>query len=93
MTKLIYKPIGLVLGLIAGLIGRKLFDAAWTRIDDYEPPKGITQQTTWSKVIAAAALQGVIFKVSRVIVDRYGAMGWTYLTGRWPGERAPKPEE
>ena len=31
--------------------------------------------------------------VTRVVVDRYGAIGWTYLTGRWPGERAPKPEE
>jgi hypothetical protein len=93
VTRLIYKPIGLVLGILAGMVGRRLFDYTWTKIDDEEPPKGITQETTWTKVVAAAALQGVIFKVTRVVVDRYGAMGWSYLTGRWPGERAPKPEE
>jgi len=93
VTKIIYKPLGLVLGLLAGLVGRRLFDYTWTKIDDEAPPKGITEQTSWPKVIAAAALQGVIFKVTRVIADRYGALGWTYLTGRWPGERTPKPEE
>src|SRR4051794_13101172 len=93
VTSLIYKPIGLVLGIAAGLVGRRLFDFTWTKIDDSEPPKGITEETTWPKVIAAAALQGVIFKVTRVIVDRYGAMGWTYLTGRWPGEKRPDPDD
>ena len=43
-------------------------------------------------MIAAAAVQGVIFKVVRVIVDRYGAIGWRYLTGTWPGEKRPDPE-
>ena len=42
--------------------------------------------------MGAAALQGVIFKVTRVVVDRYGAIGWRYLTGFWPGEKRPDPE-
>ena len=41
------------------------------------------------KIVGAAALQGVIFKVTRVVVDRYGAVGWRYLTGLWPGEKRP----
>jgi hypothetical protein len=91
--KLIYKPFGLILGLLAGLIGKKLFNFAWTKIDDEEPPSGTTEYAPWAKVVGAAALQGVIFKVTRVVVDRYGATGWRYLTGVWPGERAPDPDD
>jgi hypothetical protein len=91
--KLLYKPIGIVLGFVAGMLGKRLFDWAWTKIDDQEPPKGTTEFAPWSKILAAAALQGVIFRTVRVAVDRWGAQGWTYLTGSWPGERRPDPDE
>ncbi|HEU4657458.1 MAG TPA: DUF4235 domain-containing protein [Capillimicrobium sp.] len=87
--KLIYKPFGILLGIFAGLVGRRIFDFAWSRIDDEDPPKATTELAPWSKVIAAAALQGVIFRVTRVLVDRYGAKGYAHLTGVWPGERRP----
>jgi hypothetical protein len=91
--KLLYKPIGLTLGILSGLIGKKIFDFVWTKIDDEEPPEGTTQQAPWGKILAAAALQGMIFKSTRVIVDRYGAVGWNYLTGSWPGEKRPDPDD
>jgi hypothetical protein len=87
--KLLYKPFGLIAGLLAGLLGKKAFDFAWSKIDDEEPPKGTTEQAPWAKVIGAAALQGVIFKTTRVVVDRYAATGWRYITGSWPGEKRP----
>jgi hypothetical protein len=87
---LIYKPFGYVLALIGALVGRRLFDYVWTKLDDEEPPEATTLETSWAKVIGAAAAQGVIFKLTRVVIDRYGAIGWHYLTGFWPGEkRAP----
>jgi hypothetical protein len=92
-VKLIYKPIGFILGIVAGLLGRRLFDYTWTKIDDADPPKGTTEEAPWVKVLGAAALQGVIFKLTRVTVDRYGAIGWRYLTGFWPGEKRPKPDD
>jgi hypothetical protein len=91
--KLLYKPFGLVAGIVAGLIGRRAFDYAWTKIDEQEPPKGTTQYATWAKVIGAAALEGVIFKTTRVVVDRYAATWWQYLTGTWPGEKHPDPDD
>jgi hypothetical protein len=91
--KLIYKPIGLLMGIVAGLIARRIFDFVWTKIDDEDPPKGTTQRAPWVKVLSAAAMEGIIFKTTRVVVDRYGATGWTYLTGSWPGEKRPEPEE
>ena len=89
---LIYKPIGIILGIVAGLVGKRLFNLAWTKIDDEDPPKGTTEIAPWGKILGAAALQGVIFKTTRVVVDRYGARGWYYLTGSWPGEKRPDPE-
>jgi hypothetical protein len=90
---LIYKPFGILLGLVAALLGKRVFDFAWTKIDDEDPPKATTEETTWRKLIGAAAVQGVIFKTVRVVVDRYGAIGWRYLTGAWPGEKRPDPDE
>jgi hypothetical protein len=90
---LIYKPFGIILGILAGLLGKRLFNFAWTKIDDEDPPKGTTEQAPWVKIVGAAALQGVIFKVTRVVVDRFGARGFAYLTGFWPGEKRPDPDE
>ena len=90
---LLYKPFGFILGIVAGLLGRRLFDYTWEKIDQEEPPQGTTEQASWVKVLGAAALQGVIFKTVRVVVDRYGALGWRHLTGVWPGEKRPDPAD
>ena len=86
---LIYKPFGIMLGILAGVAGRKAFEFVWTKIDDEEPPESTTEEVSWRRVLAVAALQGVIFRTVRVAVDRYGAIGWRYLTGVWPGEKRP----
>jgi hypothetical protein len=90
--KLIYKPFGIVLGLIAGFLGKKLFEQAWGVIDDREPPKPTTKYATWGKVLGAAAVEGIAFKTTRAAVDRAGARGFEHLTGFWPGEKVPDPE-
>jgi hypothetical protein len=90
--KLIYKPVGITLGILAGLLGKRLFNFAWSRIDDEDPPKPTTEVAPMTKLVAAAALQGVIYRVTRVFVDRYAAKGYAHLTGVWPGERRPEPK-
>lgn len=90
--KLIYKPIGLVLGLAAGAIGRLVFSKIWGMIEDAEPPEPTTERATWPKVLLAAAIQGLIFRTVKVAIDRAGATGWRNLTGVWPGEKEPDPE-
>jgi hypothetical protein len=91
--KAIYKPIGLVIGLLSALVSKRIFDFVWTKLDDEDPPKATTRDAPWLKILSAAAMQGVIFKSTRVVVDRYGAVGWNYLTGVWPGEQRPDPDE
>jgi hypothetical protein len=90
---LIYKPFGILLGIIAAIIGRKAFDFVWTQIDDEEPPEPTTEQTSWGRLLAAAAVQGAIFRVVRATIERYGAIGWHYLTGVWPGEKEPERDD
>jgi H+/Cl- antiporter ClcA len=89
--KLLYKPFGLLLGILAGLIGRQLFNVVWGRIDEEEPPEATTEQAPLPKVLLAAALQGAIFAAVRAAVSRGGARGFAHLTGSWPGERRPDP--
>src|ERR687887_106831 len=85
--KILYKPFGLVLGVLAGIVSQKLFNAVWGIFDKEEPPKPTTERADWPKVIAAAAVQGITFRVTRATVDRLGAQGFRYFTGIWPGER------
>ena len=87
--KLLYKPFGIVFGILAGLISKKLFEVVWGIFDREEAPKPTTQDSTWPKVLGAAAVQGVTFKVTRAAVDRAGAKGFNYFTGIWPGEKHP----
>lgn len=90
--KLLYKPLGIVLGLLAGLLGRQLFNFVWGKLDEEEPPEATTELAPWPKVLGAAALQGAIFAVVRAAVNRGGAKTFEHLTGVWPGERRPEPE-
>jgi uncharacterized membrane protein YeaQ/YmgE (transglycosylase-associated protein family) len=91
--KLIYKPFGIIIGILAGLVSKKIFETIWGIFDKEEPPKPTTLQTTWPKVIGAAVVEGVTFKVTRAAVDRAGAKGFAQLTGFWPGEERAEESE
>jgi hypothetical protein len=90
--KLLYKPFGLLFGIIAGFIARQLFSWVWSKFDDEDPPKPTTEIAPWGKVLGAAAVQGVTFSVTKAAVDRAGAKSYEHVTGVWPGERRPDPE-
>ena len=91
LAKLLYKPFGILSGILAGLVARRLFDLVWGVVDEEEPPKPTTLRTTWPKVLGAAAVEGITFKVTRAAVDRAGAKSFHHVTGAWPGEKAPDP--
>lgn len=86
--KLAYKPIGIIAGILASRLAKRLFSAIWSRIDEGEPPRAQTELATWSRVVTAAALQGATFAVVKAVVDRAGARGFEHLFGVWPGEKA-----
>lgn len=90
--KLLFIPFSVVSGLIAGFLGKKLFDGLWGVIDGEEPPAAEHRFVSFGKVIAAAALEGAIFKGTRAAVDHQSRRAFAGFTGSWPGDEAPEPE-
>lgn len=91
--KLLYKPLGMVLGILAGTLGRKTFERVWALIDADAPPEATAQHASWGKVLTAAALQAVIFAVVRAAVERAGATLFQDFTGAWPGSKRKDPTD
>lgn len=91
LAKLVYKPVGIVLGIGASRAAGKAFNTAWERSHGTKPPRATTEEATWGQVLGAAALRATTFAVTAAAVDRAGAKSFRYLTGYWPGDRAPAP--
>ncbi|HMJ03136.1 MAG TPA: DUF4235 domain-containing protein [Conexibacter sp.] len=87
--KLLYKPFGILAGILGGLLARRLFTVVWGWIDDEEPPEATTERASWARVVGAAAVQGATFSATRALVNRAGARSFEHLFGVWPGERKP----
>jgi hypothetical protein len=87
--KLMFVPVGVVGGLVAGLVAKKSFDLVWSMIDSEEAPEPEHRDVPWPKLIAALALEGAIFRATRGAVDRGSRVGFYRLTGAWPGEEEP----
>jgi hypothetical protein len=85
MGKLVYKPVGILLGVAAGGIAGVVFKQVWKRVaGDGDAPNAADEERGWGEVLAAAALQGAIFALVKAAVDRGGAVGVKRVTGRWP---------
>jgi uncharacterized protein DUF4235 len=90
--KILFIPISVVAGLIAGFVSRKIFDQVWGLIDEEEPPESQHRDIQWGKLLAAAALQGAIFRLMKEASDHYSRRAFAGVTGSWPGEERPEPE-
>ena len=86
---IIYKPFGIIFGILGGILGRQVFNQIWQRLDDEEPPEATTRDRSIARIALAVGLQGVIFALVKMAVNRGGAKAWQHLTGVWPGEKRP----
>ncbi|WUD77799.1 DUF4235 domain-containing protein [Streptomyces sp. NBC_00510] len=85
-SKIVYKPVGLTLGAVSGLIAGALFKRAWKTLGhEQDAPDATDEDRSWAEVLTAAALQGAIFAFVKAAVDRGGATVTRRLTGVWPG--------
>ena len=89
MAKALFIPINIIAGIVAGFIGRKIFDQVWTLIDEEDPPEADDRDATLGKLLAAAALQGAVFAVAKTATRRGSRRAFANLTGTWPG--GPEP--
>jgi hypothetical protein len=91
-VKLLFIPISVTSGLLAGFVSKKLFEQLWGVIDDREPPEAEHRSASWGKVLLAAALQGAVFRGTRALVDRGSRNAFANVTGTWPGKERPEIE-
>jgi hypothetical protein len=90
-VKLLFAPVGILAGILAGFISKNIFDFIWSRISNEEAPEPEHRDVSWPELLAALALEGAIFRVSRGLVERGSRIGFYRLTGSWPGEEEPEP--
>jgi hypothetical protein len=91
-VRLLFTPISIGLGLLAGLLGRKIFEQLWGLIDDEEPPDAKHREIALAKLVPALLLEGAIFRLVKGLTDHWVRRGYTRLTGSWPGEETPESE-
>ena len=90
MSKVIYVPISVGGGLLAGVIGKKLFSVIWGVVDDQEPPKAEHRRVDVPKLAIALLLEGALFALIRGLVDHGSRHVFARVTGAWPGDEAPE---
>jgi hypothetical protein len=84
--KFVFAPVGIIAGLIAGFAAKKAFEKAWSVIDDEDPPEPDVRGAPTGKLIAALALEGAIFRLTKGFVDHQARSTFAGATGRWPGK-------
>jgi hypothetical protein len=86
MTRILFAPLSISAGIVAGLISKWLFEFLWARIDTDEAPEPSHHETTWPKVLLSAAIAGAVFRLTRAATDRGARVAFYRATGHWPGE-------
>lgn len=87
-AKILYRPVGLVSSMAAGLLASMIFKKVWARAapgDHNDPPKPLESEYALKELLIAAAVQGAIYSVIKAAVDRGGARTFQKWTGEWPG--------
>ena len=92
MAKLLFIPVSITGGLLAGFLSKKVFDQIWGLFDEEEPPDSQHREIDWRKLLLAAAVQGAIFRATKEASDHYTRRAFARTTGTWPGKERPEAE-
>ena len=83
---LLFRPVGIISGLIAGFIASKIFEKSWSSISNEEPPAADQRAPGIPKLIVALLLEGAVFSLVRGLVDHGARVAFKRYTGAWPGD-------
>jgi predicted metal-dependent enzyme (double-stranded beta helix superfamily) len=85
-SKAVYKPVGMVLGAVSGMVAGAVFKQIWKKTGhDEDAPDATDPDRSWREVLLAATIQGAVFAAVKAAVDRGGATVVQRLSGVWPG--------
>lgn len=84
--KLVFAPIGIIAGLLAGLAAKKGFARLWAIFDDESPPAPDQRDVSYPRLLASLAVEGAMSRLTKGAVDHTARVGFERMTGVWPGE-------
>jgi hypothetical protein len=74
MIKALYKPLGLAVSVLGGILASAIFKKVWKlSAGEEDAPKATDADHGWPEILLAAALHGAIFAVVKAAVDRSAA--------------------
>lgn len=88
-AKILYRPVGMVSGLVSGALAGVLFKQIWkvaSPSDSKDTPKALESEFPMREILIASALQGAIYATVKALVDRGGARAFEKTLGEWPGD-------
>lgn len=88
--KLAFIPVSILGGLLAGLIGQKVFNAIWGKVDEQEPPQPDHREVSLPKLAIALMIEGAILRLVKGLFDHAARRGFARMMGAWPGEESPE---
>ena len=91
MSRILFAPVSIAAGLLAGFLAKKLFDFVWGRVSGEEPPRPDDREADLARLGGALLVEGAIFRATKGLVDRASRAGFSRATGRWPGDEHPDP--
>ncbi|HLH58522.1 MAG TPA: DUF4235 domain-containing protein [Streptosporangiaceae bacterium] len=93
MMKILYKPFGVLVSVLGGVVAGAIFKRVWKlAAHEEEAPDATDARRGWPEVLIAAALQGAIFALVKAAADRGAATATRKLTGFWPGKGADEAD-
>lgn len=88
MAWILYKPIGLAVKVLGGIVARAIFKRVWgAAAHEKDAPKATDARKGWGEVLAGATVRGAVFGGVKAAADRAGATGFHRVTGAWPGPK------
>jgi hypothetical protein len=67
--RVLFAPFSIAAGLLAGFLGKKVFEQVWGMFDKEEPPEPEHRDISVLKLVTALAIVGAIFRAVRGAMD------------------------
>ena len=87
---MIFMPMRIGAGILAGILGKSLFRGMWGLIDDEEAPKAQQRRIRVPMLALALVIEGALFRALKGLADHGARRVFAKLTGSWPGEEQPE---
>jgi hypothetical protein len=72
--------------VVAGIMGQKIAAKLWSRAFDSEPPDTAQENVRVAQLIPAAILEGALYKLTRMAIDRGLRIAAAKSEGTWIGK-------